>query len=246
MDDECSQWESIAEEFLEAENYYQAANQFKNAASCYLDRVLEMTKKAAEYYHMHAEESVGKDDHKSAATAYMEAATQYRQVSDFSTALTLYENAAKHSLLLDEKMTETAAQAYLWAAYSCHKTGNTEYFLTCADNMGKLYDKAADKAIEDGNAERAVINLSLAAMGFATIEKMKKAKERIAKAKKIITKTRWDWLETLLSFSEALAKNNLDDADDMLKTFKEEEAIEQVMSACLNIRAEIEKKKRRK
>ena len=71
MDDECTQCESIAEEFLEAENYYQAANQFKNAASCYLDRVLEMTKKAAEYYHMHAEASVGKDDHKAAATAYM-------------------------------------------------------------------------------------------------------------------------------------------------------------------------------
>ncbi|MHA2159787.1 MAG: hypothetical protein ACXABE_12860 [Candidatus Thorarchaeota archaeon] len=91
-----------------------------------------------------------------------------------------------------------------------------------------------------------MINLSLAAMGFATIEKTDKAKERIEKAKKIITKTRWDWLETLLSFSEALAENNLDDADDMLKAFKEEEAIEQVMSACLSIRAEIEKAKRRK
>ncbi len=244
MVDECTQWERIAEEFLEAEKYYQAANQFKNAAGCYLDRVLEMTKKAAEYYHMHAEESVGKDDHRAAATSYLEAATQYRQVSDFSTALTLYENAAKEALL--ERMTETAAQAYLWAAYSCHKTGNTEYFLTCAENMGNLYDKAADKAIDDGNAERAVINLSLAAMGFATIEKMQKAKDRIEKAKKIISKTRWEWLQTLLSFSRALAENNLDEADDMLKTFKEEEAIEQVMSACLNIRAEIEKKKRRK
>ncbi|MFW9813215.1 MAG: hypothetical protein ACFFF9_12215 [Candidatus Thorarchaeota archaeon] len=243
MDDECTQWERIAEEFLEAERYYQAANQFKNAASCYLDRVLDMTRKAAEYYHMYAEESVEKDDHRSAATAYMEAASQYRQVSDFSTALTLYENAAKEALL--ERMTETAAQAYLWAAYSCHKTGNTKYFLTCAENMGNLYDKAADKAVDAGNAERAVINLSLAAMGFATIEKMEKAKERIEKAKKIITKTNWDWLETLLSFSEALAENNLDDADDMLKTFEEEEAIEQVMTACLNIRAEIEKEKRR-
>jgi len=244
MDDECTQWERIANEFLEKGNYYQAANQFKNAAGCYLDRVLEMTKKAAEYYHMHAEDSVGKDDHKVAATSYMEAATQYRQVSDFSTALTLYENAAKEALL--ESMTETAAQAYLWAAYSCHKIGNAEYFLTCAENMGNLYDKAADEAVEDGNAERAVINLSLAAMGFATIEKMQKAKERIEKAKKIITKTRWDWLETLLQFSEALAENNLDDADDMLKAFKEEEAIEQVMSACLSIRAEIMKAKRRR
>ncbi|MFX1484395.1 MAG: hypothetical protein ACFFCP_14535 [Promethearchaeota archaeon] len=243
MDDECTQWEKIAEEFLEAEKYYQAANQFKNAASCYLDRVLEMTRKSAEYYHMHAEESVGKDDHRSAATSYMEAAMQYRQISDFSTALTLYENAAKEALL--ERMTETAAQAYLWAAYSCHKTGNSEYFLTCAENMGNLYDKAADKAIEAGNAERAVINLSLAAMGFATIEKISKAKERIEKAKRIINKTRWDWLSTLLSFSEALANNDLDLADDMVKEFEEEEAIEQVMLACLNIRAEIEKEKRR-
>jgi hypothetical protein len=233
MEDECAQWERLAYEFLETKKYYQAANQFKNAASCFLDRVLEMTKKAAEYYHMHAEDRVENDDHKAAATAYLEAATQYRQVSDFSTALTLYENAAKEALL--ERMTETAAQAYLWAAYSCHKTGNREYFLTTAENMGNLYDKAADKAIDDGNAERAVINLSL-----------DKAKERIEKAKKIITKTRWEWLETLLSFSEALAKNNLDDAEDMLQEFKEEEAIEQVMSACLSIRSEIQKKKRRK
>jgi len=243
MKDECAQWERLANEFLETEKYYQAANQFKNAASCYLDRVLEMTKKAAEYYHMYAEDRVEKDDHKSAATAYLEAATQYRQVSDFSTAMTLYENAAKEALL--EKMTETAAQAYLWAAYSCHKTGNREYFLTAAENMGNLYDKAADKAVDDGNAERAVINLSLAAMGFATIEKMDKAKERIEKAKKIIAKTRWDWLQTLLSFSEALVQNNLDDAEDMLEEFKEEEAIEQVMGACLSIRSEIEKKKRK-
>ncbi len=177
MEDECTQWERLANEFLESENYYQAANQFKQAGACYLDRVLEMTKKAAEYYHMYAEESVGKDDHKAAATAYMEAATQYRQISDFSTALTLYENAAKEALL--ERMTETAAQAYLWAAYSCHKTGNTEYFLTAAQNMGNLYDKAAEKAIDDGNAERAVIDLSLAAMGFATIEKMDKANSNV-------------------------------------------------------------------
>lgn len=244
MEDECAQWERLANEFLETGKYYQAANQFKNASSCFLDRVLEMTKKAAEYYHMYAEERLEKDDHKAAATAYLEAATQYRQVSDFSTAMTLYENAANEALL--ERMTETAAQAYLWAAYSCHKTGNRDYFLTAAENMGNLYDKAADKAVEDGNAERAVINLSLAAMGFATIEKMDKAKERIEKAKKIITKTRWDWLQTLLSFSEALAQNNLDDAEDMLQAFKEEEAIEQVMSACLSIRSEIEKKKRRK
>jgi tetratricopeptide (TPR) repeat protein len=243
MEDECSQWERLANEFLEAEKFYQAANQFKNAASCFLDRVLEMTKKAAEYYHMHAEDRLENDDHRAAATAYLEAATQYRQISDFSTAMTLYENAAKEALL--ERMTETAAQAYLWAAYSCHKTGNREYFLTAAENMGNLYDKAADKAIDDGNAERAVINLSLAAMGFVTIEKMGKANERLEKARKIINKTRWEWLETLLSFSEALSKNNLDDAEDMLETFKEEEAIEQVMRACLSIRSEIEKKKRR-
>jgi hypothetical protein len=244
MDEECTQWERLANEFLEAENYYQAANQFKQAAACYLDRVLEMTEKAAEYYHMYAEESLEKDDHKAAATAYMEAATQYRQISDFATALTLYENAAKEALL--ERMTETAAQAYLWAAYSCHKTGNTEYFLTAAQNMGNLYDKAADKAIDNGNAERAVIDLSLAAMGFATIEKTGKAKERIEKAKKIIGRTRWDWLKTLLEFSENLAENNLDDADALLKVFEEEEAIQEVMDACLSIRQDVERKKRRK
>ncbi len=244
MDEECTQWERLANEFLEAENYYQAANQFKQAAACYLDRVLEMTKKAAEYYHMHAEESLEKDDHKAAATSYMEAATQYRQISDFATALTLYENAAKEALL--ERMTETAAQAYLWAAYSCHKTGNTEYFLTAAQNMGNLYDKAADKAIDNGNAERAVIDLSLAAMGFATIEKTDKAKERIEKAKKIVGRTRWDWLKTLLEFSENLADNKLDDADALLKVFKEEEAIQEVMDACLSIRQDAERKKRRK
>ncbi|MBN2228203.1 MAG: hypothetical protein JW779_01345 [Candidatus Thorarchaeota archaeon] len=244
MEDECTQWERLANEFLERENYSQAANQFKQAASCYLDRVLEMTKKAAEYFHMHAEECVDKDDHKAAAMAYLEAATQYRQVSDFSTALSLYENAAKEALL--ERMTETAAQAYLWAAYSCHKTGNREYFLTCALNMGNLYDKAAEKAIDNGNAERAVIDLSLAAMGFATIEKMDKAKERIDKAKKIIDKTRWEWLRTLLEFSENLADNNLDDADELLRIFKEEEAIQEVMGACLSIREEIERKKRKR
>ncbi len=244
MEDECAQWERLANEFLETENFYQAANQFKQAAACHLDRVLEMTKKAAEYYHMYAEESLGKDDHKAAATAYLEAATQYRQISDFSTAVTLYENAAKEALL--ERMTETAAQAYLWAAYSCHKTGNTEYFLTAAQNMGNLYDKAADKAIDNGNAERAVIDLSLAAMGFATIEKMDKAKERIEKAKRIIDKTRWKWLHTLLDFSSNLADNKLDDAGELLKIFNEEEAIQEVMGACLSIREDAESKKRRK
>jgi hypothetical protein len=244
MDDECTQWERLATEFLEVNKYYQAANQFKQAASCYLDRVNEMAKKAAEYYYMYAEERLEKDDHKAAATAYLEAATQYRQISDYATALTLYENAAKEALL--ERMTETAAQAYLWAAFSCHRTGNMEYFLTCAQNMGNLYDKAAEKAIDNGNAERAVINLSLAAMGFTTIEKIDKAKERIEKAKKIIGKTTWDWLQTLLDFSENLAENKLEDADDLLKIFKEEEAIQEVMSACLSIREEIEKKHRRK
>jgi tetratricopeptide (TPR) repeat protein len=243
MDDECSQWERLANEFLEVENYYQAANQFRHAASCYLDRVHEMTKLAAEYYHMYAEERLEKDDHKAAATAYMEAATQYRQISDFSTALTLYENAAKEALL--ERMTELAAQAHLWSAFACHKTGNKEYFLTCAENMGNLYDKAAEKAIDNGNAERAVIDLSLSAMGFATIEKMDKAKERIDKANRIIEKTRWDWLKTLLSFSEALANNDLDDADELLKDFNEEETIQEVMGACLDIRESIERKRRK-
>jgi tetratricopeptide (TPR) repeat protein len=244
MEDECTQWERLANEFLENDNFYQAANQFKQAASCYLDRVVEMTKKAAEYYYMYAEDRVENDDHKAAATAYLEAATQYRQTCDFSTALTLYENAAKEALL--ERMTETAAQAYLWAAFSCHKIGNREYFLTCAQNMGNLYDKAAEKAIDNGNAERAVINLSLAAMGFTTIEKIEKARERIEKAKKIIGKTNWDWLKTLLDFSEDLAENKLEDADDLLKIFKEEEAIQEVMKACLDIRVEIERKRKKK
>jgi len=244
MEDECTQWERLANEFLETDNFYQAANQFKQAASCYLDRVVEMTKKAAEYYHMYAEDRVENDDHKAAATAYLEAATQYRQTGDFSTALTIYENAAKEALL--ERMTETAAQAYLWAAFSCHRTGNREYFLTCAQNMGNLYDKAAEKAIDNGNAERAVINLSLAAMGFTTIEKIEKARERIDKAKKIIGRTNWDWLKTLLDFSENLADNRLEEADDLLKIFKEEEAIQEVMGACLSIREEIERKRRKK
>ncbi|MCK4566367.1 MAG: hypothetical protein KAU48_03570, partial [Candidatus Thorarchaeota archaeon] len=130
--------------------------------------------------------------------------------------------------------------------YSCHKTGNTEYFLTAAQNMGNLYDKAADKAIDNGNAERAVIDLSLAAMGFATIEKMDKAKERIEKAKRIIDKTRWKWLHTLLDFSSNLADNKLDDAGELLKIFNEEEAIQEVMGACLSIREDAERKKRRK
>jgi hypothetical protein len=112
--------------------------------------------------------------------------------------------------------------------------------------MGNLYDKAAEKQIDNGNAERAVINLSLAAMGFATIEKVDKAKERIEKAKKIIGRTRWEWLKTLLDFSENLANNNLEDADELLKVFKEEEAIQEVMRACLSIREDAERKKRRK
>ena len=171
MEEECSQWENIAGEFLENEIFYQAANQYKHAADCYLDKVIEMTRKAAENYHIYAEQSVEKDDHKSAATAYFEAATQYREVSDYATALTLYENAAKEALLV--RRTETAAQANLWAAFSCHKLGNKEYFLTCAKNMGDLYSKAAEKALDDGKAERAVIDYSLAAMGFATIDKIR-------------------------------------------------------------------------
>jgi hypothetical protein len=112
--------------------------------------------------------------------------------------------------------------------------------------MGNLYDKAAEKAIDNGNAERAVINLSLAAMGFTTIEKNEKARERIEKAKKIIGRTNWDWLKTLLEFSENLAENRLEEADDLLKIFKEEEAIQEVMGACLSIREEIERKHRKK
>ena len=244
MDDECNQWENLAGEYVEVENFYQAANRYKQAAACYLDRVIEMTRKAAENYHIHAVASLEKDDHKSATTAYFEAATQYRQVSDFGTALTLYENAAKEALL--ERMTETAAQAYLWAAFSCHKLKNNEYFLTTAKNMANLYQKAADKALENGKAERALIDLSLAAMGYATISEMKKANELIETAEKIIGKTTWPWLGTLLKFSKALAENRLEDANDTLQDFTEEETIQQVMTACLNIREEQDRAKRRK
>ena len=110
--------------------------------------------------------------------------------------------------------------------------------------MGSLYEKASVKALDDGKAERAVIDLSLAAMGYATIDEMNKAKELIEKAQRVIGKTSWDWLQTLLSFSEALAQDKLDEADDLLKGFKEEETIQQVMGACLDIREEISKKRR--
>jgi tetratricopeptide (TPR) repeat protein len=243
MEQDCSQWERLAGEFAEVEKFYQAANQYEQAAACYLDRVEEMTRNSAENYHIYAEASLEKDDHRSAAQGYFEAATQYRQISEHDTALTLYENAAKEALL--ERMTETAAQAYLWAAFACHKLGNKEYFLTCAKNMGNLYKKAAKKALDEGKAERAVIDLSLAAMGFATIERMDEAREEIKKARRIIDKTRWVWLKTLLSFSEALTENNLDKADELLEDFEEEETIQEVMGACLNIREEIERRRRR-
>ncbi len=243
MEEDCMQWERLGGEFAENENYFQAANQYKHAASCYLDRVIEMTRKAAEYYHLYAEESVEKDDHKTASKAYFEAATQYRQVSDFATALTLYENSAQEAL--QEDMIETAAQAYLWAAFACYRLNNNEYFLECAKNMGELYDRAAEKALEEGNAPRVVIDLSLAAMGLATIERTEEAKDHIEKAKRVINKTSGDWLETLLNFSQALAEDDLDTADDLLREFKEEETIQQVMRACLDIRDEEAKKRRR-
>ncbi len=242
MEDECSQWERLAGEFVEAGQFYQAANQYKQAADCYLERVLAMARKSAEYYHMHAESSLEKGNHRAASTSYFEAATQYRQTDDLSTALTLYENAARESLL--EQMTETAAQSYLWAAYACHKLGNAEYFLTCAKNMGDLYEQAAKKALDEGKAERAVIDFSLAAMGFATIDRTKDAKELIKTAKRIIDKTRWDWLGILLSFSEALTNNKLDEAADLLRKFKEEDTIKDVMSACLDILDEREMQKK--
>ncbi len=243
MEEDCTQWERLAGEFAEAENYYQAAHQYKHAASCYLDRVIEMTRKAAEYFHMYAEQNVEKDDHRTAATAYFEAATQYRQVDDMGTALTLYENAAEQAL--KEDMIETAAQAYLWAAYACYRLGNMDYFVECAKNMGDLYDRAADRALEAGNAQRVVMDLALAAMGLATTDRVDDALERVEKAKRVIGKTRGDWMETMLEFSEALAKNDLDTADDLLREFREEETVQQVMRACLEIRQEEAKKRRR-
>ncbi|MHA2602411.1 MAG: hypothetical protein AM324_009810 [Candidatus Thorarchaeota archaeon SMTZ1-83] len=243
MEDECSQWERLAGEFVEEDKFNQAAHQYKQAAACYLDRVIEMTRKAAEYYHMYAEEKVSADDSKGAARAYFDAATQYKQVSEFDTALTLFENSAEHAL--NEDLTETAAQAYLWAAFSCHKLGNRDYFLTCTENMGNLYDKAAEKAVEEGKAQTAVIDLSLAAMGFATIEKMSEAKDRIEKARRAIGKTRGEWLETLVSFVESLSENRLDDASDHLKAFKGQDTIQELMGACLDIREGIDKQRRK-
>ena len=111
--------------------------------------------------------------------------------------------------------------------------------------MGDLYEKASEKALDDGKAERAVIDLSLAAMGYATIDKMDKANTLIDKANRIVNKTRWDWLGTLLSFSDALTDNKLDEAEDLLKDFKEEETIQQVMQACLSIRKDVERKRKK-
>lgn len=241
MEDECSQWERLAGEFAEAEKFYQAGNQYKQAAECYLDRAIAMTRLAAENYHIHAETSVEKDDYKTAARAYFEAASQYRKVSEHDTALTLFENAAEYAL--EEDMIETAAQAYLWAAYACHRLDNREYFLTCAKNMGELYNQAAERALQDGKAERAVIDLSLAAMGYATIEQKDTARESIAKAEKIIDKTRWGWLKTLMSFSKALTEGHLETAEDIHRSFNEEETIQEVMGACLDILHERRKKK---
>jgi len=243
MDDECGQWERLAGEFAEAEKYFQAANQYKQAASCYLEHSVDMTRKSAEYYHRYAEMTYEKGDHKTAALAYFEAANQYRQVDEQAIALTLFENAAREAL--EEGLTETAAQSYLWAAHACHKLGNTDYFLTCAGEMAKLYDNAAEEALQDGKAERALIDLSLAAMGFATIEKIPEAKKRIDRAKRIVDKTSWDWLKTLLSFSQALTENRFDDAQDLLKMFKQEETIQGVMDACLSILEEREKRRRK-
>ncbi|MHA1654210.1 MAG: hypothetical protein ACTSVT_09490 [Candidatus Thorarchaeota archaeon] len=241
---ECNQWERLAGEFAESEKFYQAASQYVQAAQCYLDRVIEMTRKAAENFHIHAEISMEAGDHKTAALSYFEAANQYRQVNEFDTALTLFETAAEEAL--KEDMVETAAKSYLWAAFACHKLGNSEYFLTCAENMGTLYEKAADSSLEEGKAERAVIDLSLAAMGFATIEKYDHAHDLIAKAKRILDKTTWDWLKDLLTFSEALAASNIDEAEDVVKAFKEEQTIQEVMGACLSIVDERQKQKRKK
>jgi hypothetical protein len=111
--------------------------------------------------------------------------------------------------------------------------------------MAKQYDKAAEQALQEGKAERALIDLSLAAMGFATIEKVSEAKKRIDRAKRIVDKTTWDWLKTLLSFSQALTENRFEDAGDLLKMFKQEETIMGVMDACLSILEEREKKRRK-
>ncbi|MCF2138322.1 MAG: hypothetical protein K9W43_13905 [Candidatus Thorarchaeota archaeon] len=243
-ENECQQWERVAGEFAESEKYFQAANQYVQAAQCYLERVIEMTRKAAENYHIHAEAILEENNHQAAAMSYFEAANQYRQLNEYDTALTLFETAAEQALKAD--MTETAAKSYLWAAFACHKLGNSEYFLTTAENMGNLYEKAAELSLEEGKAERAIINLSLAAMGFSTIESDDKAKELIEKAKRIIGKTSWDWLVSLLNFSEALANRDTDEAEEIVQHFTEERTIQEVMNACLNIVTERERAKRKK
>jgi nitrate reductase assembly molybdenum cofactor insertion protein NarJ len=80
-------------------------------------------------------------------------------------------------------------------------------------------------------------------MGFATIDRTADAKERIAKAKRIVGRTIWGWLKTLLSFSEALTQHKLEEAEELLEAFKEEETIQEVMGACLNIVEETSKRK---
>ncbi|MHA1771992.1 MAG: hypothetical protein ACTSYL_03890 [Candidatus Thorarchaeota archaeon] len=244
-ENECQQWERVAGEFAESEKYFQAASQYVQAAQCYLERVIEMTRKAAENYHIHAEAMLEENNHQAAAMSYFEAANQYRHLNEYDTALTLFETAAEQALKADKDMTETAAKSYLWAAFACHKLGNTDYFLTTAENMGKLYEKAADLSLEEGKAERAIINLSLAAMGFSTIDNDARAKELIEKAKRIIDRTSWDWLRTLLKFSEAMNNRDFDEAEEIAQHFTEEQTIQDVMNACLNIVTEREKAKRR-
>ncbi len=243
-ENECQQWERLANDFAESEKFYQAASQYVQAAQCYLEQVIEMTRKAAENYHIHAEAMIEEDNHKAAAMSYFEAANQYRQLNEYDTALTLFETAAEEALKVE--LTETAAKSYLWAAFACHKLGNVDYFLTTAENMGSLYEKAAEKSLEEGKAERAVIDLSLAAMGYSTIDKQDHAKELIEKAKRIVDKTSWDWLHTLLSFSEALNKHDTDEAEEIARKFTQETTIQEVMNACLNIVVERERAKRKK
>ncbi|MEM2143022.1 MAG: hypothetical protein QXS20_07125 [Candidatus Thorarchaeota archaeon] len=233
MEEECSQWENLAKELEERDRFYQAGNQYRQAASCYLERAAEMSRKAAENFHIQAEVSSEANDHDMAATAYFEAATQYRQMDEYDTALTLFENAAEQALQVGK--TETAAQSYLWAAFSCHRLGNKEYFLTCAENMANLYSKAAEEAFREAKAERAVMDLSLAAMGLATINRTSEAQEKIAKARMVIDRTIWDWLRTILDFAEALANRRLSDASRLLRRFEQEETIQELMDACLSI-----------
>ena len=165
----------------------------------------------------------------------------------FPVNLSINDIAAQYHPALND---ETKASGLIKIDIGIHINGfiaDTAFTIDLTpDNKYKELIQASEKALENGKAERAVIDLSLAAMGYATIDEMDKANELIEKANRIIEKTTWPWLGILLDFSKALAENRLEDADDTLRDFTEEETIQQVMTACLNIAVERHRSKRKK